>query len=108
MYFASADHVHAFANGPVHRDGWTWWNKIAATHRHLMIFHELYHVPRGYWETVYAHAEPTGLAATMHRVEVEGEKGMGKEVWMSPVVGAEKGVLKNSAGRMGRNLSEKV
>lgn len=102
MYFKNADYVHAFAEGPLHRDAFNWWNKVVATHPHLVIFHELYQVPRGYWESVYVNTAPLGVAETMHHVaEKEGEE---EERWMSPVVDARKGVLKSSAGRMGRDL----
>lgn len=101
MYFKNADYVHMFADGQQHREGLNWWNKVVPTHPHLSIFHELYQVPRGYWESIYVHAAPLGAADTIHHVAEKGDK---EEKWMSPVVDARKGVLKSSAGRMGRNL----
>lgn len=101
MYFKNSDYVHMFADTQSHRDGLNWWNKVVATHPHLSIFHELYQIPRGYWESVYVQVPPVGAAATMHNVpQKDGED----EKWMSPVVDARKGVLRTSAGRMGRNL----
>lgn len=99
-YFRSAKHVHDYAQGPLHRKAWDWWNKTVKQHPHLTIQHELYHVPAGQWESIYVNAEPNGVAATQHLVTKED----GEVVWMSPVVDARKGILKSSAGRMGRDV----
>ncbi|KAL1311291.1 hypothetical protein AAFC00_001475 [Neodothiora populina] len=139
MYFKSAADVHAFAESPVHRDAVTWWNRIVGAHPHLTIFHELYQVPKGNWESIYMQSAPIGVADTMHHVcdpaateSVLSEKtplvaatvaresaleeartGVasaptaaagaqdGAGVWMSPIVDARRGILKDSAGRMG-------
>lgn len=110
MYFSSAAAVKAYAEGPLHREAWDWWNKVVPRYPHLGLFHEMYQVPRGHWETIYVQMAPLGAAATMHRVAVaaaaagekegapQGEEG--HEAWMSPVVDASRGVLKSSAGRM--------
>lgn len=78
-----------------------------AQHPHLGIYHELYQAPRGQWESVYAQCKPLGVADTAFHVEnknkIDGD-GVEEGVWMSPVVDARKGVLKNSAGRMGKGV----
>ncbi|KAG8626444.1 hypothetical protein KVT40_005389 [Elsinoe batatas] len=102
MYFRSAADVHAFAHGPLHRQAWDWWYKNLKANEHLSIFHELYEVPSGNYESVYAQMPPTLLAATQHRVVTE-EGGRKKEGWTLPVVDARKGQLKSSKGRMARS-----
>ena len=106
MYFKNSDYVHNYVGGALHRDAWNWWNKIAPTHPHLMISHELYQVPKGYWESIYKQGAPIGVADTLHPVTLK-SGGKEEKVWMSPVVDACKGVLKSSVGRMGRSSSEK-
>lgn len=104
MYFRHADDVHAFATGSLHREALNWWNKTVAQYPYLGTYHELYHVPKGQWESVYAQCKPMGVADTLHytnnKISADGSEDRG--VWMSPVVDARKGVLKNSAGRMGK------
>lgn len=114
MYFKNSDYVHTFAQGQLHRDGLNWWNKTVHQYPHLSIYHELYQVPKGHWESIYVQAAPTGVAATLHHVAApshiseKGDMEAGEQgsVWMSPIVDARKGVLKNSAGRMGRISSQ--
>lgn len=104
LYFRSADRVHDYAQGPLHREAWNWWNKeIVKKYNHLSIYHELFHVPAGHWESIYVNNPAIGLARTRHAVRSpELEE---KEVrWMSPVVDASRGVLKTSAGRMTKTM----
>ncbi|GAB7350094.1 hypothetical protein MBLNU459_g0761t1 [Dothideomycetes sp. NU459] len=100
FYFRTAKDVHDYSQGPVHRKAWDWWNKTVAQHPHIAITHELYQVPKGLWESVYINSNPTGVAATQHKVT----KKDGEVAWMSPVVDARKGILRSSAGRMGRDV----
>jgi hypothetical protein len=58
LYFRSYEHLHKFAHGKVHRDGWEWWDKNAKENDDLMIAHEVYAVPAGKWETIYVNGEP--------------------------------------------------
>lgn len=105
MYFKSHEGVHAYANSPLHREAWAWYNKTLLAKGSVGIYHELYQVPRGNYETIYANMAPTGLATTMHKVYKEGET---EATWMSPVVDARSGLLKTSRGRMsGLQQSEK-
>jgi heme-degrading monooxygenase HmoA len=102
MYFKSSEHVQAFATGPLHRKAYGWWAKNASQYPHIGIFHELYHVPKQNWETLYAHLKPTLAGATQHTVQRYGadEKLVDMD-HQSPLV-LSKGVLKTSLGRMGR------
>lgn len=96
MYFRSSSYVHKFAHSSLHRDAWTWFNATSAKKANIGIFHELYQVPRGNWETIYANMKPELMAGAQIRVE---EKGQG-EKWVYPVVDAGRGKLKTSKGRM--------
>ena len=100
MYFKDYSYVHNYAHGPFHREAWNWWNREMAHKKHFSIYHELYQVPSGNWESIYANMAPTGLAATMHRVVLENGKG---EEWVYPIVDASRGLLKTSTGRMSRS-----
>ncbi|KAK9452458.1 hypothetical protein V1511DRAFT_200246 [Dipodascopsis uninucleata] len=95
FYFRSLDHIHHFAHGPVHRDGWNWWNKTIKAHRHLSIMHEVYEAPKGKFENVFVNANPEGISATVYPIQDKD----GKISWLSPIVDATKGQLASSAGR---------
>ena len=95
MYFKSTEDVHRYANGPLHREAWDWYNRFAKTHGNLGIMHETYEAPAGQWENVYKNIAPTGFAVTQHRVYAED----GTERWISPIVDANKGRLSSSNGR---------
>ena len=97
MYFRDPAAVHAYANGPMHREAWNWYYKEVGAKGSFAIWHELYHVPKGRWEAVYAGARPLGLASAS--VRVQGKDGEG-EVWRSTAVDASRGILKSSRGRM--------
>ncbi|OCK76366.1 hypothetical protein K432DRAFT_306517 [Lepidopterella palustris CBS 459.81] len=95
FYFRSLADIETFAHGPVHREGWDWWNKTVKEHRHLGISHEVYEAPRGKWETVYMNYHKTGMGATVHHVE----DGKGEGKWVEPLVDAVKGPLSTHKGR---------
>lgn len=98
MYFKSQEDVHKYALGPLHRRTWEWWNKAIAGKKNISIYHELYQVPSGNYESIYANMQPILAAATMHPIT----KKDGEKAWMSPMVDARKGILKSSKGRMSR------
>ncbi|KAL8725571.1 MAG: hypothetical protein Q9166_007273 [cf. Caloplaca sp. 2 TL-2023] len=61
-YWKSIEHLHAFAHGPAHRQGWDWWmNKAREKYPHLGIMHETYEAPRGSWENIYEGFVPVGM-----------------------------------------------
>lgn len=60
-YWKSMDHLHAFARGDAHRQGWDWWNKTVKEHDHLGIMHEVYAVPTSHWENIYVNMHPFGM-----------------------------------------------
>jgi len=86
---------------PIHREGWNWWNKTVTKHPHISIWHEVYSVPKGRWETIYANSHPTGLGATSFKTMAKGEEG--KELWTRPLVDATRGLLRTSKGRMSQS-----
>ncbi|KAK1753167.1 hypothetical protein QBC47DRAFT_348657 [Echria macrotheca] len=94
-YFRSVEDLHAFAHGPRHRKAWDWWNKITKDHPHLSIMHEVYHAPKGHWENIYVNNHPTGIANTVARVNIDGQK-------MRPLYAANMGGLRTHLGRLGR------
>ena len=50
-YWRSADAIHNFAYGPIHRSAWEWWNKLTfAESKHIGINHEIFAAPAGQWE----------------------------------------------------------
>lgn len=101
MYFRSPADVHAFAHAPVHRDGWNWWNKETkkGVIPHLSISHELYDVPKGRWESVYANSHKTGLAG----VHVPVVNDDGETVWRGTTVDANRSKFRSSKGRLTRS-----
>jgi heme-degrading monooxygenase HmoA len=106
-YWRSADDIHRFAYGDLHRDAWEWWNKTIADNDHLGINHEIFEVDRHHWEGIYVNFQPTGLGATTFLRK--GDKMMGGTVddqWISPLVDARRGKLRSSAGRLGRRPEE--
>ncbi len=60
IYFRSVEHLHKFAHGKVHREGWDWWDKADAEGNVdcLTIGHEVYVVEAGKWENVNIHSKP--------------------------------------------------
>lgn len=55
------EHLHAFAQGPTHREGWDWFNQIHKAHPHIGIFHETHAVAAGGWENIYNSMWPLGM-----------------------------------------------
>ena len=101
-YFRTTEGLHRFAHSEFHLQAWRWWNANVRRHPHLSIYHEIFDASRGNWESIYINSNPTGLGAGSAR-EVDEESGV--EGWGSTVVDASRGVLKTSAGRMGRSLA---
>jgi len=102
-YFRTVEGLHRFAHSEYHRKAWDWWNKTVKEHSHLSIYHEVYHAPKGHWESIYVNSHESGFASTTHRYV---DKKTGKEMWASPVVDASRGLLATSAGRMGRSKAD--
>lgn len=96
MHFKSNEDVMRYANGPMHREAWEWFNKVTKQYPHLGIMHELYEVPAGSYEGVYKNIEPNLLAASKHKVINE----EGEEQWVTPIVDAVKGKAANHVGRI--------
>ncbi|KAK4690657.1 ribonuclease P/MRP protein subunit POP1, partial [Lecanoromycetidae sp. Uapishka_2] len=67
-YWKSREHLHAFAQGPVHRDGWNWFNHIHKEYPHIGIFHETFDVPAGGWENIYNSIWPIGMGNIKYHV----------------------------------------
>ena len=74
---------------------WKWWNVYFKQWSHMSIYHEMYSVPKGNWESIYVNSHINGLPST----RVKGDDGL----WRSPIVSASSGLLKTSAGRMSRS-----
>ncbi|KAK3073157.1 hypothetical protein LTR53_005494 [Teratosphaeriaceae sp. CCFEE 6253] len=102
-YFRSVEGLHKFAHSDFHRGGWDWWNKGYAQMPHLSIYHEIYQVPKGGWESIYVNSQASGINSTTSRFV---DRDSGKTMWASPVVDASKGLLKTSAGRMNRSQAD--
>lgn len=97
-YFKSMDDVHNFAHGPVHREGWDFWNKLVKQGKagQYSLMHEVFEAPKGSWECVYLNCEPTNFGSTLHPIENEN----GVVQWVSPLIDA-KGKYRTSNGRQG-------
>ena len=95
FYFRSIEDANTFAHGPSHREGWKWWSKVGNEYKYLAINHEVYEAPKGKFENVYVHNEPTGLGATTYQITDKD----GQTKWISPLVNADKGQLKSAPGR---------
>jgi hypothetical protein len=94
-YFKTVEGLHAFAHSEYHAVAWRWWNENVKQWPHMSIYHEIYHVPKGHWESIYVNSHISGLPST----RVKTDDGL----WVSPVVDASRGLLKTSAGRMSRS-----
>jgi hypothetical protein len=94
-YFKTVEGVHAFAHSDFHMGAWKWWNAHVKDWPHMSIYHELYHVQAGDWETIHANSHVGGLPSA----RVKTDDGL----WVSPMVDASRGLLKTSAGRMSRS-----
>ena len=94
-YFKTVEGIHDFAHSDYHMKAWKWWNANVKQWPHMSIWHEIYHVPKGHWESIYVNSHISGLPST----RVKTDDGF----WASPIVDASKGLLKTSAGRMARS-----
>jgi hypothetical protein len=108
LYWCSIRDLHAFAHGPLYREGWVWWNTITGKHSHLAIYHEVYAVNHKHWETLYINFEPTGLGATsfLKKHHNKQEVGVTEDVWIRPLVDASRGRQRTMLGRMHRGTGE--
>jgi hypothetical protein len=109
-YWRSLDDVHRFAHGPTHREAWRWWDATLMEHNHIGFMHEVFEADRGMWESVYINFQPTLLGATTF-LKRDGKMvgGEVKEEWVSPLLDANKGILRSSNGRRGeRDRKERV
>ena len=97
-YFKNVEGIHAFAHSDYHMKAWKWWNVYFKQWSHMSIYHEIYSVPKGHWESIYVNSHINGLPST----RVKGDDGL----WRSPIVSASTGLLKTSAGRMSRSKAE--
>ena len=103
VYFRTYEGLSIFAHAPggIHREAWSYWNNDimgkgkSDEGRLFSIQHEAYEIPAGHWENVYVNYQPTGLGATTHKIDVDGQGS-----WASPLVDARKGLLRSSRGRM--------
>ena len=96
MFFRTPQGIHDYAHGPLHREGWGWWNKTEAQHAHIGIWHEIFVAPKGMWETIYINSEPLGFGSS--HFPIKGKDG--QTTWQSPLVDASRGKLRTSRGRM--------
>ena len=64
-YWRNIEGLHAFAESPVHREGWDWWNKTVKQHPHLVIYHEIYQANGKSHENIYGNAQPTLLGTSL-------------------------------------------
>ncbi|OAL36607.1 hypothetical protein AYO20_04223 [Fonsecaea nubica] len=106
-YWRSAEDIHKFAYGKLHRECWDWWTKTIKENDHIGINHEIFEVDRKHWEAIYVNFQPTMLGATTYLRK--GDKMVGGTVedqWISPLVDASRGKLRSSAGRLGRQPGE--
>jgi len=96
MYFKTSEGLHAYAHGELHRKAWNWWNATYKEHPHISIWHEMYIVPAGHWETIYVNTRPLLMGATTFPIKSKD----GATKWVSPIVHAWTGPLKSSRGRL--------
>jgi Domain of unknown function (DUF4188) len=81
--------LHRYTLDPLHREAWTWWNKSFQKYPYIHIWHEVYVVPKGNYEAVYANGHPSLLSAAIVPVKTPGGT-----KWFSTIVDANKGNLK--------------
>ena len=104
-YWRTIEDIHGFAHDALHFEAWQWWEQMfkEGNSGHLGINHEIYAATKGQWESIYANFQPTGLGATTYLRR--GDKlvgGVVDDTWISPLVEANNGQLRTSAGRLGR------
>ena len=95
FYFRTLEDSNTFAQGASHREGWKWWAKTGVHHDHLSISHEVYEAPKGKFENIYVHYEPSGLGATTYQITDKN----GEKKWIGPLVKADEGQLRGAPGR---------
>lgn len=119
-YWRNTEGLHAFAESPVHREGWDWWNRTIKQHPHLVIFHEIYKADRKNHENIYVNAQPILIGRSLPLLEsarivvhllTEREIGgtsfpvkseeKAEQEWVNPLLEANRGVLATSKGRLG-------
>jgi hypothetical protein len=102
-YWRSINAVHAYAHGPLHRKAWNWWESTIKKHNAIGFMHEVFEADKGQWEAVYINFQPTTLGATTYlRRNGKTESGTVADEWVSPLLDANKGKLRTSAGRRGQ------
>jgi hypothetical protein len=64
QYWRSEEHLEAYAHSQVHahRGFWKWFNRNVKSNGDVGLWHELYQVPKGAYETSYINMPPYGLA----------------------------------------------
>lgn len=99
-YFKTPQGVHAFADGPLHREARNFYEGNRKTHPHLAVWHELYDVPAGSWENIFVNSKPMLFSAT--KFEMPTSEGEGKSEFVSGNISADQyRVLASSKGRLG-------
>ena len=105
-YWRSLADVQAYAHGPKHREAWRWWEKTIKQHDAIGIMHEVYEADKGHWESVYMNFQPTGLGATTYlKRDGKMQGGSVADEWVSPLLDANRGGLRTSAGRRGKGYT---
>jgi hypothetical protein len=109
-YWRSLDAVHAYAHGPLHRAAVRWWESTLKEHEHIGFMHEVFEAPRGMWESLYVNFQPTCMGATTYLRRKGGglEGGKVTDEWVSPLLGANRGVLRTNIGRRGGDVAENL
>lgn len=120
-YWRNTEGLHAFAESPVHREGWDWWNRTVEQHPHMVIFHEIYKADRKSHENIYVNSQPIligmslpllgstrmsscplltegVIGGTSFLVKSEEKE---EQQWVNPLLEANRGVLATSKGRLG-------
>jgi heme-degrading monooxygenase HmoA len=97
-YWRNTEGLHAFAESPVHREGWDWWNRTVKQHPHMVIFHEIYKAERKNHENIYFNSQPILIGGTSFQVKSDEKE---EQHWVNPLVDANRGVLATSKGRLG-------
>jgi hypothetical protein len=64
QYWRSEDHLERYAHSQAHahRGFWKWFNRNVKSNGDVGLWHELYQVPKGAYETSYINMPPYGLA----------------------------------------------
>lgn len=106
-YWDSIEALWAFAHSETHKKGWLWWEKNVKESGYVAIHHEVFEADAKNWENIYINFQPTMMGATTHLVR-DGRKiesGVVNERWINGLVGAARGPLARSSGRMGRPVT---